>query len=104
LKVIGITGGIGSGKSFVSTIFSQLGIPVYDADTQAKLLMVNDRGIVYSLIENFGKAIYTESGSLNRKFLSDLIFTDDKVRLKVNSIVHPAVAIHFEKWQHNTTP
>lgn len=99
MKVIGITGGIGSGKSFVASIFSQLGIPVYDADSQAKLLMTTDQSIIKGLTENFGKNIYENNGVLNRKLLSDLIFKDEKDRLKVNGIVHPVVSNHFEEWK-----
>ena len=99
MKVVGITGGIGSGKSFISSIFSHLGIPIYDADTEAKLLMVNEPRIINELIENFGKKIYTQGGELNRKLLSDLIFADKDVRLKVNAIVHPVVGQHFDTWK-----
>lgn len=99
MKVIGITGGIGSGKSFIASIFSQLGIPVYDADSQAKLLMTTDQSIIKGLTENFGKNIYENNGVLNRKLLSDLIFKDEKDRLKVNGIVHPVVSNHFEEWK-----
>ena len=106
MKVIGITGGIGSGKSFVASIFSQLGIPVYDADSHAKPFMTTDPSIIKGLTENFGKTIYESNGALNKKLLSDLIFADENARLKVNSIVHPAVAIHFETWkdQHFRKP
>lgn len=99
MKVIGITGGIGSGKSFIASIFSQLGVPVYDADSQAKLLMTTDQSIIKGLTENFGKNIYENNGVLNRKLLSDLIFKDEKDRLKVNGIVHPVVSNHFEEWK-----
>ncbi len=99
MKVVGITGGIGSGKSFITSIFSRLGIPVYDADSQAKLLMTSDQNIIKGLTENFGETVYECNGALNKKLLSDLIFADEKVRMKVNNIVHPAVANHFKKWK-----
>jgi dephospho-CoA kinase len=95
---VGITGGIGSGKSIVSKMFLQLGAAVYDADSAAKRLMVTHEHLISQLKQNFGNDIYVDDKTLNRKKLSDLIFADDKNRLLINSLVHPAVASDFDAW------
>ncbi|MCL7986461.1 dephospho-CoA kinase [Sphingobacterium sp. lm-10] len=88
---VGITGGIGAGKSIVCQIFKVLGIPVYDADREAKNIMVDDATVVESLKQAFGKQVYQSSGELDRAYLSEVVFNDkDKLAL-LNSIVHPAV-------------
>ncbi len=94
---IGITGGIGSGKSFVCNIFRHLGVPVYDADTRAKQLMNTDTELKHSLIAVFGEETYNEAG-LNRAYLADKVFNDsDKVK-ELNAIVHPAVGNDYKDW------
>jgi dephospho-CoA kinase len=97
MKKIGITGGIGSGKSAVCQIFKTLGIPVYDADARAKFLTENDAEIRKKITENFGEKTF-EGGKLNRAYLASLVFREEEKRLLLNSIVHPAVAKDFEKW------
>ncbi len=97
MKKIGITGGIGSGKTFVANIFKTLGIPVYDADKAAKQLM-NHEPLRNKLIQLFGNSIYNEQGELNRPVLASLIFNDKKKLDAVNALVHPAVAQHFNIW------
>ena len=94
---IGITGGIGSGKTTACRIFELLGVPVYYADTQAKQLMDTDRELKAALEADFGKDIY-EAGLLNRSKLSGLIFNNKTLLEKVNSMVHPAVARDFSQW------
>lgn len=94
---IGLTGGIGSGKSTVAHIFSVLGIPVYDADSASKRLMTEDEDLKKKIIENFGKDSYTD-GSLNRKYLSAQVFGDSKKTDLLNSIVHPATIKDAEEW------
>lgn len=96
-KRIGITGGIGSGKSTVSKVFSILGVPVYDADSRAKWLMVNDKGLKEDIIKEFGSQSYLEDGSLNRKYLSSAFSEPSKLK-KLNSLVHPAVGKDFNHW------
>lgn len=86
---IGITGGIGSGKSTVSNIFKVLGIPVFDADSEAKNLMENNAAVKQQLIEEFGEAVFIEE-KLNRKYLSSIVFVDNYKLEKLNAIVHPA--------------
>lgn len=94
---IGLTGGIGSGKSVVADIFRVHRFPVFDADKEAKFLNDNSSEIRSQLIEQFGDEIYVEN-KLDRKKFSSLIF-GDKEKLKVaNSIIHPVLAKHFEKW------
>jgi len=95
---IGITGGIGSGKSIVCEIFRQLGVPIYNADYEAKLLINNNLEIKRKLTDSFGFDIYTETGILNRPLLANIIFNDKQALKTVNSIVHPAVKQHFVSW------
>jgi dephospho-CoA kinase len=97
MKVIGITGGIGSGKSTLSQLFEIWGIPVYIADTQAKKLMNDSIEIRKQLTREFGEAIYLEN-SLDRKKLASLIFNNPDNISYVNSIVHPAVYTDFQIW------
>ena len=94
---IGLTGGIGSGKSTVARIFSVLGIPVYDSDTASKRLMAEDEMLKDKIIQSFGKESYT-NGRLNRKYLSEQVFSDPKKTDLLNSIVHPATIKDAEEW------
>jgi len=95
---VGITGGIGSGKSFISRIFETLSIPTYDADKQAKELMNSDPEIKEKLIAAFGANTYNSSGELDRPYLSDVVFKDEKKLKKLNDIVHPIVINHGNRW------
>lgn len=88
---IGITGGIGSGKSIVCRIFKVLGIPVYDADKESKDIMVNDETVVEAIKQAFGAESYLEGGELNRSFLAETVFQDQERLDLLNSIVHPVV-------------
>jgi len=101
MKKIGITGGIGSGKTTVCEIFKLLGVPVFHADDEAKNLQNNDLHIRELLIKLFGKHIYFPGGLLDRKKLAGLIFNDSDALAKVNSIIHPAVRKSFLKWTDN---
>ncbi len=94
---VGITGGIGTGKSTVCHIFSLLGIPVYDADTRAKWLTENDPGIRASLISQFGSKVF-DGSVLNRSYLSSVAFKDASSTALLNAITHPAVATDFANW------
>ena len=94
---IGLTGGIGSGKSTVARIFEVLGIPVYKADDEAKRLMTKDATLRSNIISSFGKASYTND-ILNRKYLSEQVFNDsEKIKL-LNSLVHPATLKDAAEW------
>jgi len=98
MKKIGITGGIGSGKTTVSEIFKLLGVAVFHADEEARNLQNSDPQIISSLIELFGVHIYSPNGILNRKKLANIIFNDAKAIARVNAIIHPAVRQNFLKW------
>ncbi|MDY7395533.1 dephospho-CoA kinase [Aureibaculum sp. 2210JD6-5] len=94
---VGLTGGIGSGKTTVAKFFRELGIPVYVADVEARKLMDTSKSIQKKLIEAFGAVAYI-NGELNRQYLAHLVF-NDKEKLKIiNSIIHPKVSKHFSKW------
>ena len=94
---IGLTGGIGSGKTTVAQIFEILGIPVYYADVAAKKMMNEDENLRNQIIEHFGAQSYND-GKLNRPFLAEVVFSDpDKTKL-INSIIHPATIADAEKW------
>jgi dephospho-CoA kinase len=97
MKVIGLTGGIGSGKTTVAKMFAALGVPVYYADDEAKKLMNSSKIIQQKLQDTFGEETYV-SGVLNRKYLSDLVFHDKEKLVKINAIVHPEVEKHFQSW------
>ena len=99
---IGITGGIGSGKTTACMVFKTLGIPVYDADARAKELMNSNPALIAALTEYFGRDIYDDDG-LNRRKLADIIFNDQLALEKVNSCVHPAVARDFDRWRYRQT-
>jgi dephospho-CoA kinase len=94
---VGITGGIGTGKSTVCRIFSALGIPCYDADSRAKWLTENHNGIRNELIKRFGQEVFA-GGVLNRKFLAAEAFKDATQTDFLNSIIHPAVREDFVEW------
>ena len=94
---VGITGGIGSGKSVVCQIFSTLGIPIYNADSETKQLYFTDQQLKTHLIEAFGEDFYLSSNELNKSFVRALLNNQNSREL-LNNIVHPAVFKHFENW------
>lgn len=94
---IGITGGIGSGKSIVSRLLTLTGIPVYQTDTEAKRLMLSDTGIREGLTALAGNEVYNEKG-LNKAFLASYIFGHPEHLKQVNAIVHPRVRDDFRLW------
>ena len=98
MKQIGITGGIGSGKSTICEVFRLLGVPVYEADAEAKKLQNENPDIRKGLIALFGENIYFENGILNRSALAGHIFSDKTLLEKVNQLVHPVVHAHYEHW------
>lgn len=95
---IGITGGIGSGKSTVATVFHCLGIPVYDADRHAKALMTTDGNLKESIRKEFGTLSFTDQGQLNRNFLASEVFPNQEKLKRLNQLVHPRVAEDYQKW------
>jgi dephospho-CoA kinase len=94
---LGITGGIGSGKTSVCRVFDVLGIPVFSADRVARELMEKDKEIIRKINSTVGIDLYSK-GSLDRMQLAKIIFNDSKLLQMINSVVHPAVFEAFEKW------
>lgn len=94
---IGLTGGIGSGKTLVAHLFTVLDIPVFDADTAAKRIMETDADLRKALIEKFGPETYTD-GHLNRKYLANIVFNDSYQLECLNALVHPYTIAAAEKW------
>ena len=94
---VGITGGIGSGKSLVCKIFQVLEIPVYDADSRAKLLMIGDEVLVNQIKKEFGNEAYS-NGVLNRKHIGEKAFGDPEKLKVLDDLVHPRVASDYEQW------
>ena len=97
MKVVGLTGGIGSGKTTVSNMFKDLGVPVYIADLEAKKLMITTKSIKHKLIDLFGPKAYNDN-ELNRDYIAAKIFNDKVYLEKMNAIIHPKVATHFKQW------
>ena len=95
---IGITGGIGSGKSTISKIFEVLGIPVFYADDHAKKVMTDDPILIKAIKETFGNESYFADGALNRKYLAKIVFNDNVALAKLNAIAHPATFRAFDNW------
>lgn len=95
---IGITGGIGAGKSFICRVFKVLGTPIYNADTNAKMLMTENLEIINEIKAVFGEDSYLENGKLNRAYLANQIFKDQNKLTRMNEIVHPRVDEHYENW------
>ena len=95
--IVGLTGGIGSGKTTVANMFIELGIPIYIADVEAKKLMNSSKVIKRELIQLFGTNTYSD-GKINKAFLADKIFNDKDLLVKMNAVVHPKVKTHFKKW------
>lgn len=96
---VGITGGIGSGKTTVCKIFETLGIPVYYADQRAKWLMTHDEELIAQIKKLFGDEAYGPDGALNRAYIAGIVFQDKNKLSQLNALVHPAVARDSEQWQ-----
>jgi dephospho-CoA kinase len=94
---VGLTGGLGSGKSTVAKVFETLRIPVFYADDESKKITDTSKEVKDQLISAFGEELYKE-GILNRGMLASIIFNDAEAIKKVNAIIHPAVAAAFKKW------
>ncbi len=94
---VGVTGGIGSGKSIICNVFQNLGIYVYEADKEARRLMAEHESIRTGLVDFFGEEVFLDQ-QLNRKYLAEKIFSDQDARTFVNSLVHPIVRMDFAAW------
>lgn len=97
MKIVGLTGGIGSGKTTVAYMFHELGVPIYIADYEAKRLMYTSKVIKRKLIQLFGKEAYIDE-KINRPFLANKIYNNKELLSKMNEIVHPIVSANFKKW------
>lgn len=95
---VGITGGIGSGKTTVCKLFELLGIPVFYADTVGKELMLSDLAVKQAIVNLFGDSAYFPDASLNRKYIADIVFKDNEKLNALNAIIHPAVKDAFLLW------
>ncbi len=101
---IGITGGIGSGKSTVCLLFEKKGIPIFYADSVAKNIVDSDSAALQEIIDLFGERILDSSKKLNRKILAEIVFNDVELLDKLNKIVHPKVFDAFEQWRVKYSP
>jgi dephospho-CoA kinase len=98
---IGITGGIGSGKTTVCKVFELLDIPIFYADTVAKSIMQTDLVLKNEILTTFGEKSYSSDGELNRSYISSIVFNNESELNKLNALVHPAVFRAFDKWLSN---
>ncbi len=96
-QLIGLTGGIGSGKSTVAKFIEEMGFPVYYSDTRAKEIVNDNPQLKEQIISLLGQEAYFE-GHYNTKFVGEKVFTNDELRLQLNGLIHPAVKNDFEKW------
>ena len=97
MMIVGLTGGIGSGKSTVAKILLELGFPVYNSDKRAKWLMNNDSILKNNIASIFGENSYI-NGVLNTNFISNIVFSNPDKIVQLNSLVHPSVSKDFDKW------
>lgn len=95
--IVGLTGGIGSGKTTVAKLFYKLGVPIYVSDIEAKHLMVTDVDLIKAIKKLLGDEAY-KAGKLNRSFISHQVFNDKNLLSNLNALVHPVVATNFNKW------
>jgi dephospho-CoA kinase len=95
---VGITGGIGAGKSLAAKVFSILGIPVYDADSRAKWLMAHHAPLREAIAEAFGRGAYGPDGQLDRRYLAERVFASGEQVRRLNALVHPRVADDARQW------
>ncbi len=98
MQIIGVTGGIGAGKSTVCLIFKALGAPIYDADSRAKWLLAHDPRLREQVTHHFGQATYLSDGSLDRAHLAAAVFGHQEKRELLNSLVHPRVGEDTRAW------
>ncbi|SIS94984.1 dephospho-CoA kinase [Chryseobacterium piscicola] len=97
-KIIGLTGGIGSGKTTVAKFIEDCGFPVYYSDIRAKEIVNDNEDLKLKIKELLGSEAYNEDGLYNRKFVAQKVFNDDEILHRLNEIIHPAVRIDFENW------
>ncbi len=102
MKSVGVTGGIGSGKSIVCKIFEIMGFPVFYADVEAKKCMIEDEELIFEIKQLLGENAYVD-GELNRPYVANLIFSNAALKVKMDALVHPAVYRAFEEWKKKQT-
>jgi dephospho-CoA kinase len=100
MKIIGLTGGIGSGKTTVAAVFQSLAIPVFNADSEALALYSEDASLLREVAEMFGKEVLNSDGTLNRMKLASIVFGDEIALKRLNALVHPRVANRFIHWKN----
>ncbi|MBB4807559.1 dephospho-CoA kinase [Chryseobacterium defluvii] len=97
-KIIGLTGGIGSGKTTVARFIEELGFPVYYSDDRAKTIVNDNEELKVKIKDLLGEHAYDESGVYDRKYVAEMVFNNGDLLQKLNEIIHPAVRIDFEEW------
>jgi len=97
MKKLGLTGGIGVGKTYVSKVFRQMGIPVFNADVEAKNCMAEDKDLMRKVKTSFGEHIY-QNGTLQKEELAEIVFNNNEKLAELNTLVHPVVKQKFEDW------
>tara|TARA_B110000908_G_scaffold100371_1_gene118396 strand:+ start:2799 stop:3374 length:576 start_codon:yes stop_codon:yes gene_type:complete len=97
MKRIGLTGGIGVGKTFIAELFQQMGVPVFNADIEAKKCMVEDKKLMSAVQLAFGENVYI-NGILQKEELAKIVFNNEEALVKLNALVHPVVKQKFEDW------
>ena len=102
-KIIGITGGIGSGKSTVSKLIEEAGYPVYYSDIRAKSIVNDNHELQQKIKELLGDDAYDEDSLYDRRYVAEIVFGNEDLLLKLNSLIHPAVKIDFKKWVKQQT-
>jgi len=99
--IVGLTGGIGSGKTTVAKLFYKLGVPIYVSDIEAKRIMITNKKVITEIKNLLGDAAYNSVNELNRSYISEKVFKNKSLLNELNSIVHPAVAEDFLNWYKN---
>ncbi|WP_312078769.1 dephospho-CoA kinase [Chryseobacterium sp.] len=102
-KIIGLTGGIGSGKTTVAKFIEECGFPVYYSDDRAKAIVNEKDDLKQKIVELLGNDSYDSDGNYNRKYVAEKVFSDQELLKKLNEIIHPAVRIDFEEWVKKQT-
>ena len=97
MKKLGLTGGIGVGKTYVSKVFQQMGVPVFNADVEAKNCMAEDKGLIQNVKNSFGENIY-DNGALQKEKLAKIVFNNSERLEELNVLVHPVVKQRLEDW------
>lgn len=98
MRKIGLTGGIGSGKTTIAGIIQEMGYPVYDSDAAAARIVNEESDVKRALVDAFGEEIYAATGKLDRPRLASIVFNDPAALARANAIIHPAVTRDFHRW------